>query len=95
MARCRNQRFRALRVSRRRSVVVSDISTWDYVRLKRELCSRPDLVLDRFAECQVGSLMELPVFLEILVESPQAAKKIAFVAVSLGIPVGDEALGKR
>jgi hypothetical protein len=39
--------------------------------------------------------MELPVFLEILVESPQAAKKIAFVAVSLGIPVGDEALGKR
>jgi hypothetical protein len=90
MTRCRNRRVRAVRVSRRRSVVVSDISTWDYVRLKRELCSRPAIVLAHFQACQVGSLIELPLYLEILIEAPKVAARIALVAASMGILIGDE-----
>jgi len=90
MPRIRKKRVRAVRASRRRSVVTSDISTWDYLRLKRELCGRPALVLEHFKTCQIGSLMELPLFLEILTQTPKIAARIALVAVSMGIPIDGE-----
>jgi hypothetical protein len=90
MPRRSKQRSRARGVSKRRSPVVSDISTWDHVRLKRELCSRPERVLAFFKECQVSSLTELDVFLEILRENPSRAAIIALAAAGMGILIGDE-----
>jgi hypothetical protein len=94
MARIRKKRVRAVRASRRRGLVQSDISTWDFVRLKRELCSRPAIVLEHFKTCQIGSLTELPLFIEILIDAPRVAARIALVAASMGILIGDEVPAK-
>ena len=87
MPRRSQQRARAMRYAERRSQVKSDITVRDYIRLKNELCSRPDRIFDYFESCHVSCLMDLPLFLEIVQDRPEAAAKIVLVAATRGIPV--------
>ena len=68
----------------------TDITLWDRVRLRHELCARPARVLRWFKTCQIDSLMELAVFVEIRRETPEIALRIALVAASMGIRIGTE-----
>lgn len=91
MARKRSRRAQIVRPgrsgSRRTKITLSDLK-----RFKQELMSRPDVALAEFRRCGAACLMELPTFLEILVENRERAIVIARVAAGMKIPIGDEAL---
>lgn len=63
----------------------TDISLWDYAKLRQELCSRPRRVLRYFAQCQVWTLGELAMYREIKISQPEVAARIATVAARMGI----------
>jgi hypothetical protein len=70
-----------MRTRRRRT----NITLWDYLRLKHLLLSQPRRVLREFACCQIESLEELPVFQAIREEDPEAAYRIEIEARRMGI----------
>lgn len=89
MARCRSQHGRPL-ILGRYDGRQTDITPADFRRFKRELMSRPDRVLLLFSKCEGLTLMDLPTFLEILVENRARALVIARVAAGMKIAIGDE-----
>lgn len=59
----------------------------DFKQLKEMFLMTPVRALRHFKRAQVGCLMELPVYREILAESPDHAFQIALEAAQMGIAV--------
>lgn len=91
MAHSHKQNGRPLRLGQA-GARTTNIDVGDLRRFKLELMSRPDRVLRRFKKCAGFTLMDLPTYLEILVENRERAIVIARVTAAMKIPIGDESI---
>jgi hypothetical protein len=89
MPKLRRRRARVVRYNDSRAGVRADITPADFVRLQNWLLSRPDAVLQRFAECGIGSLLEVPVYHEIKRLAPESAAQLRLMAIGYGIASED------
>lgn len=82
----RIRRVRVLRASSRRES--SPFMPGDYAALEHLFAGKPETVPRHFQDLGIGCLMELETFARLRAEQPAVASRIAFVAATMGIPVG-------
>ena len=70
----------------------TQITLQDFADLERLLTSKPDVVLEHFAACQITCLAELAMWERFKAERPKAAARIVFVAATMGISESIEAI---
>ena len=85
MAKLRSRR--RARVIRYDSAHLTNIDLEDFVQLEQMLTSRPDRVLEWFAENGIGCLMDMEMYRRLCYENAEAADRIATVARAHGIPL--------